>query len=116
MEQQQALTEFQGYELAAAFLTLTGNAVAQALTIASLGAQIQAAADVIAEDEQNLALVRRKFEAGLAARTDVLTAETQLASDRTLLPPLQQQLSLARHTLSVLPAGRRPNGRRRISI
>jgi len=107
VEQQQALTEFQGYELAAAFLTLTGNAVTQALTVASLRAQIQAAEDVIAEDEQNLALVRRKFEAGLAARTDVLTAETQLASDRTLLPPLQQQLSLARHTLSVL-AGRAP--------
>jgi NodT family efflux transporter outer membrane factor (OMF) lipoprotein len=102
VEQQQALAEFQGYELAAAYLTLTGNAVTQAVTIASLRAQIQATQDVIAEDERNLLLVRRKFEAGKAARTDVLTAETQLATDRTSLPSLRQQLSTARHALSIL--------------
>jgi NodT family efflux transporter outer membrane factor (OMF) lipoprotein len=107
VEQQQALAEFQGYELAAAYLTLTGNAVTQALTIASLRAQIHATRDVIAEDEQNLLLVRRKFEAGKAARTDVLTAETQLATDRTSLPSLRQQLSTARHALSIL-TGRLP--------
>jgi len=107
VEQQQALAEFQGYELAAAYLTLTGNAVTQAITIASLRSQIQATADVIAGDEQNLLLVRRKFEAGKAARTEVLTAETQLASDRTPLPSLRQQLSTARHALSIL-AGRLP--------
>lgn len=107
VEQQQALAEFQGYELAAAYLTLTGNAVTQAITIASLRSQIQATEDVIAEDEQNLTLVRRKFEAGKAARIDVLTAETQLASDRTSLPPLRQQLSTARHALSIL-TGRSP--------
>lgn len=107
VEQQQALANFQGYELAAAYLTLTGNVVTQAVTIASLGSQIQAAEDVIADDEQNLSLVRLMFEAGKVARTDVLTAETQLASDRTLLPPLRQQLSVARHALSIL-AGRPP--------
>ncbi len=107
VEQQQALAEFQGYELAAAYLTLTGNAVTQAVTIASLRAQIQATQDVIAEDERNLLLVRRKFEAGKVARTDVLTAETQLATDRTSLPSLRQQLSTARHALSIL-AGRLP--------
>jgi NodT family efflux transporter outer membrane factor (OMF) lipoprotein len=107
VEQRQALAEFQGYELAAAYLTLTGNVVTQAITIASLRSQIQATEDVIAEDEQNLFLVRRKFEAGKAARTDVLTAETQLATDRTLLPSLRQQLSTARHALSII-AGRLP--------
>ena len=85
VEQQQALAEFQGYELAAAYLTLTGNVVTQAITVASLRSQIQATEDVIAEDDQNLSLVRRKFEAGKATRTDVLTVETQLDSDRTLL-------------------------------
>jgi NodT family efflux transporter outer membrane factor (OMF) lipoprotein len=107
VEQQQAFAEFQGYELAAAYLTLTGNAVTQAITIASLRSQIQATADVIAGDEQNLLLVRRKFEAGKAARTEVLTTETQLASDRTSLPSLRQQLSTARHALSIL-TGRLP--------
>ena len=105
VEQQQALAEFQGYELAADYLTLTGDAVTQAITIASLRSQIKALEDVISEDERNLSLVRLMLEAGKVARTDLLTAETQLASDRTSLPPLRQQLSVARHSLSVL-AGR----------
>jgi NodT family efflux transporter outer membrane factor (OMF) lipoprotein len=102
VEQQQALAQSQAYQLAAAYLTLTGNAVSQAINIASARLQIKATEDIIAEDEQNLALVRAKFEAGKAARTDVLIAESQLANDRTLLPPLSQQLSVARHALAVL--------------
>ncbi len=61
VEQQQALAEFQRYELGAAYLTLTGNAVTEAITIASIRAQIRATEDVIAEDEQNLSLVRQEF-------------------------------------------------------
>jgi NodT family efflux transporter outer membrane factor (OMF) lipoprotein len=107
VEQQEALADLQNYELAAAYLTLTGNAVGEVISIASLRAQIQATQDVIASDEQNLALVRRSFEAGKVAKTDVLTAETQLDGDRTLLPPLRQQLESARHALTVL-VGRTP--------
>ncbi len=107
VEQQQALADFQNYELAAAYLTLTGDAVGEAIVIASSRAQIQATQDIIASDEQNLTLVRRAFEAGKIARADVLTAETQLDGDRTLLPPLSQQLQVARHGLSVL-VGRTP--------
>jgi NodT family efflux transporter outer membrane factor (OMF) lipoprotein len=102
VEQEQALAQSQAYQLAAAYLTLTGNAVSQAINIASARLQIKATEDIIAEDEQNLALVRAKFQAGKAARTDVLIAESQLANDRTLLPPLSQQLSVARHALAVL--------------
>ena len=107
VEQQAALAETQRDQLAAAYLTLTAGAVVQALTIATTLAEIQATQDVIAADEHNLELVRVSFEAGLVARTDVLSAESQLAGDRTLLPPLQQQLSVARHALSVI-AGKSP--------
>ncbi len=107
VEQQAALAEFQRYELAAAWLALTGNAVTQSLEIASLRAQIEAVEEVIADDEQNVALVRRKLEAGKVARSDLLVAETQLASDRTQLPPLRQRLAAARHALSAL-AGQAP--------
>lgn len=107
VEQQQALADFQNYQLAAAYLSLTGNAVTQAITIASLRAQIQATQEVIANDQQNLSLVRQEFEAGKVARIDILTAQTQLASDRTALPTLHQQLSSARHALAVL-TGRSP--------
>ena len=107
VEQQAALAELQRYELAAAWLSLTGNTVGESISIASLRAQIAAVEDVVADDEQNLALVERKFTAGKAARVDVLTAETQLASDRTQLPPLRQALAAARDALSVL-AGELP--------
>jgi len=56
----------------------------------------------VAADEHNLELVRIAYAAGSVARTDVLSAESQLAGDRTLLPPLRQQLSVARHALTVL--------------
>ena len=107
VEQQAALAETQRYQLGAAYLTLTAEAVSQALTIATTLAEIKATQDIIAADEHNLELVRVSFEAGLVARTDVLSAESQLAGDRTLLPPLEQQLSVARHALSVI-AGKTP--------
>src|SRR5262249_29533900 len=107
VEQQQALAEFQRYELAAAWLTLTGNAVTQSISIASLRAQIAAVEDEVADDRSSLDLVERKFEAGKVARSDVLTASTQLASDEAQLPVLRQQLAAAEHALSVL-AGQAP--------
>jgi NodT family efflux transporter outer membrane factor (OMF) lipoprotein len=107
IEQQQALAELQRYELGAAYLALTGNAVLSAIDIASLRAHIQVAEDIIASDQQNLSLVQQSFEAGKVARTDVLTAETQLGTDQTVLPPLNQQLAAARDGLAVL-VGRAP--------
>lgn len=102
VEQQTALADNQAAQLAAAYLTLTADTVTQAITIASTAAQVKAVNDIIAADEHNLELVRFSFTAGGVARTDVLSAESQLAGDRTLLPPLLQQLSVARHALSVL--------------
>lgn len=102
VEEEAAAAESQRYQLAAAYLTLTGNTVSQAISIAGTRLQITAAAQLVTEDEKNLDLVRTKFEGGKAAQTDVLTAETQLANDRAQLPPLRQQLSTARHALSVL--------------
>jgi NodT family efflux transporter outer membrane factor (OMF) lipoprotein len=107
VEQQQALAELQRYELAAAWITLTGNAVTQSIVIASLRAQIEAVEDVVDDDARSLDLVQRKFDAGKVARSDVLTARTQLASDQAQLPDLRQQLDAARHALSVL-AGQLP--------
>jgi NodT family efflux transporter outer membrane factor (OMF) lipoprotein len=107
LEQQEALAEYEGWELDAAYLTLTGNAVTQALQIASARAQIAAVETIIADDERNLELVRTELKAGEATQLDVQTAQSQLAADRTLLPPIRQQLSVARHALSVL-SGRAP--------
>jgi NodT family efflux transporter outer membrane factor (OMF) lipoprotein len=107
VEEKQALADYERYQLQAAYLTLTGNVAREALAMASARAQLDALETLLAEDRQNLTLVQSAFEAGSVTRVDVLSAESQLANDRTLLPPLRQQLSVARHALSIL-AGRAP--------
>jgi NodT family efflux transporter outer membrane factor (OMF) lipoprotein len=102
VEEAQALAQSDDYQLAAAYLTLTGNVVMQSITIAGTRLEIAATEEIIAEDQTNLDLVQAKFDAGKAARTDVLVADSQLANDRALLPPLRQQLSAANHALSIL--------------
>ncbi|HEX7967945.1 MAG TPA: efflux transporter outer membrane subunit [Stellaceae bacterium] len=102
VEQQEALSQYADYQLDAAYLTLTGNAVSQAVQIASARAQIKAAEQIIADDERNLELVQSQLRAGEATRMDVQISASQLEADRTLLPPLRQQLSVARHALTVL--------------
>lgn len=107
IEGAEARAESQGDHLAAATLTLTGEVVVQAVTIAAVRAQIRTAEDIVADDAKNLDLVRMAKTAGSATEVDVLHADSQLANDRTLLPPLRQKLSVARHALSVL-VGRSP--------
>jgi NodT family efflux transporter outer membrane factor (OMF) lipoprotein len=102
VEQQQALADSQRYQLAGTYLTLTGSVVNEVLNIASVRLQIAITLDLLANDQKNLDLTKRMFEVGAAARTDVLTAESQLASDQTSLPSLRQQLSVARHALAIL--------------
>jgi len=109
IEQQAALEQAQSYQLQAAYLTLTGSAVAEVITIASVRAQMKAVEDILADDQTNLDLVRNELRAGTATDLDVETASSQLASDRTLLPPLRQQLNVAQHALAVL-TGKTPAG------
>jgi NodT family efflux transporter outer membrane factor (OMF) lipoprotein len=107
IEAQGAQVDYQKYELDAAYLSLTGNVALQALNIASTRAQINSVETLLTEDTDNLRLVQTAFDAGSVARVDVLSAQSQLANDQTLLPPLLQQLSVAKHALSIL-AGRLP--------
>jgi NodT family efflux transporter outer membrane factor (OMF) lipoprotein len=102
VEQRQALAQYQQSEVEAAYLALTGNVALQSMIIASTRAQLQAVSELLAEDRDNLTLVRSAFQNGSVSKTDVLTAESQLASDETLLPPLYHQLAIARHALAVL--------------
>jgi outer membrane protein TolC len=92
VEQRQALAQYQQSEADATYLTLTGSVALQAMMIASTRAQLQAVSELLAEDRDNVKLVRSAFQNGSVSKTDVLTAESQLASDETLLPPLYHQL------------------------
>ena len=107
VEAQSALADVTDYQLAAAYLALSGNVLTQAITIAGLRAQIKTVQTILADDEKNLKLVKMQQAGGMATMVDVTTAQTQLANDRTLLPPLRQQLSVARDALTVY-VGRTP--------
>jgi NodT family efflux transporter outer membrane factor (OMF) lipoprotein len=107
VEQQYALAEYQRQQLNAAYLMVTGNAVMQSLRIALLRGEISTVEAILEEDRQNRKLVEVAFQAGSVSRVDVVSAESQLATDATLLPPLHQELAVARHALAVL-LGRLP--------
>jgi NodT family efflux transporter outer membrane factor (OMF) lipoprotein len=102
VEEQYALADYQRQQLDAAYLAVTGNAVMQALKIASLRAQIGTVETILDRDRENLKLVQIAFDAGSVSRVDIVTANSQLASDATLLPPLRQDLALARHALAIV--------------
>jgi len=108
VEQQQAQAEAVRQQLDAAYLSVSGQAVMQTLAIASTAAQISTVETILEQDRDNLKLVRTAFENGLVARIDVVSAESQIASDSALLPPLRQELSSAHHALSLI-LGRTPD-------
>ena len=107
IEQQRALAEYQQHQLQAAQLTVAGNVVMRAIEIAAIQAEIHTLEELLAEDQRNLQMVQAAFSAGSVSRVDVLSAQSQLASDATKLPPLRQQLSEVRNMLVVL-TGREP--------
>lgn len=97
-----ARLEAQARRTEAAYLSLTANVALQAVTIATLQAQIAAVQEMIADDEANLDLVRKANALGGSTATAKVAAETQLEADRALLPPLRGELASARHALAVL--------------
>jgi NodT family efflux transporter outer membrane factor (OMF) lipoprotein len=107
VESREASADLGQYQLAAAYLALTGNIAMQAIAIAAVRAETETVERIIADDEKNLSLVKTAQEAGTATEVDVTTAQTQLANDRTLIPPLRQRLSVAKHALAVY-AGKVP--------
>lgn len=102
VEQSQAIAEAREYQLNAAYLTLCGDVVNQAIAIASTRQQIAITREIIRDDEQNLKNVSDLLSLGEATRTDVQQARNQLTADRAQLPTFQQQLAVAKHALAIL--------------
>jgi len=101
IERQQALANYQVHEIDAIYIALTGDTAAAALEIAAANAEIAAVKSMIAEDRKTLALVQESYAAGASTKVDVLGMKTQLNIDQTILPPLEQRLSVSRHALSI---------------
>ncbi len=94
--------QYQSAQLAAVALVVSGNVAIEALQIATVRAQIRVAGQIVSDDEHMLSLIRAARELGAVSEMDVLSAKSQLDHDRTLLPPLRQQLSETQDTLADL--------------
>jgi NodT family efflux transporter outer membrane factor (OMF) lipoprotein len=107
LEAFQAQVDYQRYQLEGAYLTLASNVVTTAIQEASLRGELQATREILAAQEQQLALVERQFQLGGAANIEVLAQRAQVAQTRVLVPALEKRLAQTRHLLAVL-AGRFP--------
>ena len=108
VESDEAQQEYQQYETEAAYLSLTSNVVAAAITEASLRAQIASTEKIIGLESDALRILNAQFELGGVSKADVLLQQTTLAQQRALLPPLHKQLAQTRDELMAL-MGRFPN-------
>jgi NodT family efflux transporter outer membrane factor (OMF) lipoprotein len=102
VEEQQAFLEYQHHELDAAYQSLTAHVAAEALALAAARAQIDIVQAIIADDQRNVDLVQQAITAGSGTRVQLVSAQSQLAQDRALLPDLRQNEAVARHALAIL--------------
>lgn len=102
VENLDAVTEQQLFQLEAAYLALTSNVVTAAIQEASLRGQIAATQRIIAIERNLLDILKRQFGFGQAANADVLAQEAALAAAEQLLPPLEKQLAQQRDLLTAL--------------
>lgn len=102
VENLDAVTEQQMFQLEAAYLTLTSNVVTAAIQEASLRGQISATQRIIAIERRLLGILQRQNSLGQVARADVLAQEAALAQAEQLLPPLEKQLAQQRNLLTAL--------------
>ncbi len=97
-----AQVEYQYFELRAAYLSLTSNIVTTAITIASLHKQICVTKQLIREQAEQLAIIKKQFDLGGVSKIDVVAQQTQLAQTRATLPPLEKNWAQTRHLLAIL--------------
>ncbi|WP_342227851.1 efflux transporter outer membrane subunit [Rickettsiella endosymbiont of Rhagonycha lignosa] len=98
----QSQVEYQYFELRAAYLSLTSNIVTTAITIASLHRQICVTKQLIREQAQQLAIIKKQFDLGGVSQIEVVAQQTQLAQTKATLPPLEKNWAQTRHLLAIL--------------
>ena len=106
-EQAGAMAEAAQRQADAAYLTLSGNVARQAMMIAALQAQIDAAQAIIADHRKIFDMIKRAYAEGGAPLSDATAAYKLMTDSEASLPPLQRDLATARHQLALL-VGRAP--------
>jgi NodT family efflux transporter outer membrane factor (OMF) lipoprotein len=102
VEAYKAQSEYQRYQLEAAYLTLTANVVTAAVQEASLRGQIAATLELIKDERDQLVIVRNEFQLGGASEADIFAQNTLLTQTEATLPPLKKQLEIERDLLRAL--------------
>lgn len=108
VESLQALTDYQRFQLEAAYVTLASNIIAAAVQEANMRDQIAATHRLIDINVDILKLMQKQLKEGYENRIDVAAQESLLAQMRATLPPLEKQLDQQRDLLAAL-SGRFPN-------
>lgn len=102
VEASRAQVDYNSYELAAAYITLTANIVTTAITVASLELQIRATNQLIHSEKSQLNILKKQFQYGGISYANVYSQESLLAQALATLPVLEKNLSQQRHALAVL--------------
>jgi len=89
-------------DLAAARLSAQGELAINYFSLREADAAIALLATTIAGYERVLVITRNRFDAGIAAKSDVLQAETQLANARVDLLSQQRQRAQLEHAIAIL--------------
>ena len=97
-----AQAEGQRYALIGAYLVLSSNVVNTAIAAAAYRAEIEATRALVALEEDQVRLGQAQAEAGTVPYANVLSLQSQLATTRGLLAPLQQRLEQAESLLATL--------------
>lgn len=108
IEGQLALAEATQYQTSAAYLTLVGNVVTSAVSVASAQARLKTASDIAESYIDTVRLAQKQYDLGATAKSDVIAVQTLLAQSQANIPPLEQELNVARNRLAVL-LGRYPS-------
>lgn len=102
IESLRAQVDYQQFQEIAAYLTLTSNIVTTSINIASYQAQIEATLKLIKAQQNILTILNKQYHLGGVSNANVLTQQTLLEQSKATLPPLQKNLSQAKHALSAL--------------
>jgi NodT family efflux transporter outer membrane factor (OMF) lipoprotein len=102
IEALEAQVNYQNFELAAAYLTLTANIVTTAINEASLRAQIEATKEIIILQQKEHAIIKAQYTLGGVSQADVLAHEALVTQTQAALPPLEKNLAKSRHALYAL--------------
>ncbi len=108
IEAQEALADFQLFQMRAAHLTLAANVAGAAVNEAALREQIQATVEIIHVQKEILQTLKLQSDKGQIAGIDVVAQETALAQSELSLQPLRKQLAQNQNLLAAL-LGNFPN-------